>query len=474
MDEIEKDLNAKENLSVNCPYCWANNEKEIVGNFKVVLSHPPLFRCSKEFPEAKIPFWFFWAVKSPKGVREGSVECINCHRDFWVGLFPYDSDDPKNSKDLNYYLKLAIGETEVIERKFFLEDVLDRFSDFLHIKNYALACLLFILIPTMLFWILPIIALGGFSKISHDYGFFYLFVLFVLMLIFLKHYCIEFRNVLDFKKLPLPLSEQYKNSTLGKQHEEATKAFVLGHPFQKITPPTICGLVAVAIFLVWQINFTTNIASTFYETPYFGSYPFTYTSYILSVLVIPFWAMIYFIVGNIVWIFMATIALLGLLTRYTSFDINPLKEMGGTEVFGKIMLLSLYPFATVGAGIPVLIIVGSYFQKFYGLLIAIFFVSLFVFLLAFGFFFPLWPIHKKLKEEKEKQKNEILNKISLPTIKEGMNLKEAMNTNLRLGIFNKISSMHEWPFKFDTLIKAVSTILIPFISLVVNIILFIK
>lgn len=104
MDEIEKDLNAKEKHSVNCPYCWANNEIEKVGNFKVVLSHPPMFRCSKEFPETKIPFWFFWAVKLPKGVREGSVKCINCGRDFWVGLFPYDSDDSKNSKDLNYYL----------------------------------------------------------------------------------------------------------------------------------------------------------------------------------------------------------------------------------------------------------------------------------------------------------------------------------------------------------------------------------
>ncbi len=190
---------------------------------------------------------------------------------------------------------------------------------------------------------------------------------------------------------------------------------------------------------------------------------------------------------------MATTALLGLLTRHTSFDINPLKEMGGTEVFGKIMLLSSYPFATVGAGIPVLIIVGSYFQKFYGLLIAILFVSLFVFLLAFGFFYPSWHIHKKLKEIKEKEQNEILSKISLSTIKQGLNFNDDVYANLLLGISNKISSindavyailllgisnkissMHEWPFKVDTLIKAVSTILIPFISLVVNIILFIK
>lgn len=301
MDEIEKKLECQNKLHVYCPYCGANNENEIekVENFKVVISHPSILRFSREFSEQKIPFWIFWAVKYPKGGREGSIKCKKCGEDFYVGLFPYDSDDPKNSKDLNYYLKLAKGKTEKIERKFFLEDALDRFGDFLHIKQYPVACLLFISIPCILFWILPIIVLGGFSKISHDYGFFFLFVLFVLMLVSLKYYCIEFKKAFDFKKLPFSLSEQYRNNNLRKQNEEALKGFILGHPFQKITPPTLCGLIAVGVFLIWQINYTINIASTFYETQYSG-FPVTYTSYILSVAVVPFWAMIWFIIGNII------------------------------------------------------------------------------------------------------------------------------------------------------------------------------
>jgi len=87
----------------------------------------------------------------------------------------------------------------------------------------------------------------------------------------------------------------------------------------------------------------------------------------------------------------------------------------------------------------------------------------------------LWPIHKKLKERKEKERDEILSRISLPKIKEGMSLKDAVQAQLLLDTYNKISSIHGWPFKTDTLIKACSAILVPFISLVINIvILFLK
>jgi hypothetical protein len=76
--EKEKIFN-QEKKFLNCPYCWTKNEVKMAENFK-------------------------------------------------VGLFPYVSCDSKNSKDLNYHLKLAKGETEIIERKFLLEDILDRFS----------------------------------------------------------------------------------------------------------------------------------------------------------------------------------------------------------------------------------------------------------------------------------------------------------------------------------------------------------
>ena len=472
MSGKRKNLQSEKKYPVNCPYCWAENEVKRTENFKDVISQSPITRYSNEFPEAKNSFWRFWSsFKYPKGAREGSVKCENCGRDFYVGLFLHGSGDSKNSKDLNYYLKLAKGETEIIKRKFLLEDILDRFCNLLHILNYPIGCFLFILIPCILFWILPNIAFGGLSKISHNYGFFVHFVLFVLMLFFLKHHCKVLKEALNYKKLPLLLSEQYKVSNFSKEAEEAFKGWIFGHPFQRITPPTLCGLVIAATYLVWQISYIINIASTFYETPYLGTYPFTYTSYIVAIISIPFWALIWFIIGNILWIFAATTAFIGLMTRYMPLKIDTLKEMGGIEIFGRMMLSSVYPMAAIGVGIPIMLI-WSVCQEFYVLLICILLVLFFVFLIAFGFFYPLLPLHKNLKAEKEKEQDEILNKISLSRIVNGeeIDFKDDTHSHLLLFIFDKISSMREWPFKSDTLAKACSSILVPFISLLINIV----
>ncbi|MDI6810558.1 MAG: hypothetical protein QMD80_02585 [archaeon] len=119
-----------------------------IGKGRVTVSNP-ISRESNalEFEVVESPSpHTFWAVKYPQGVREGSIKCKKCGLEFYVGLFPYDSDDSKSSKDLNYHLKLVKGETEKIERKFLLEDILDRFCHHLHIKNYPIGCFLFILI----------------------------------------------------------------------------------------------------------------------------------------------------------------------------------------------------------------------------------------------------------------------------------------------------------------------------------------
>lgn len=464
--KINQDHHSK--MEYFCPYCGAEYKIENVENFKFVAAHPPIIKCSKEFSEHKNHWFRFWEMKRPERVMEKLERCKDCTHDFYVCLSPYnsDSDDVRDFEDFNYHLKLHKGETKIIERKLLLEDILDRFCNILHVK-YPIGCFLFILMPWILFCMLPAIALGGFSKISHDYGFLFLFVLFVSALIFLKRNCEVLRKMLDYKELPLLLSDRYKLSNLIKSAEESGKGWIFGHPFQRIISPTFLGLVAVALFLLWQIHYTVNIASTFYETPYIGQ-PITYTSYVLAVLAIPFWAMIYFIIGNITWIFISTVALIGLMAKHMPLAINPLKDMGGTEVFGEILRSSLYPFAILGAGIPVAV-VWSCSQDSYVLLICTFFVLLFTFLLAFGFFYPLWHIHKELTKTKKREQDDILSQISLPTMKV-IDSESTAHAHLLLDTHTKISSMHEWPFKIDTLIKVCSAILLPIISLLITIV----
>lgn len=466
----------KAKYNINCPYCWAKNEIEVERGYEIIWPHPPNFGEPYKNNKPRTYFWAFWSIycfihRDRIITKEYLKVCHKCGHKFHIhaDLSNYE-ENPRYTDSQKYYISLLLGKNKKIERKPFLENILDGFCNLLRIK-YPIGCFLFILMPCIIFWILPIIAVGGFSKLSHDYSFVFIFILFVLMFILLKRHCNILRNCLNCEQLPFLIHEKYRKSIQCKILEEWTfRGNIFGHPFQKITPPTVCGLVAATVFIIWQINYIINIANTFYETPYEGSYPFVYTSYIHAIACIPFWALIYFIIGNITWIFMATVSLVGLMTRHIPLKIDPMKDMGGTEILGKMLLSSLYPFAILGGGIPIAIFWSS--QKVSLFVVCVFFILCFMFLIAFGFFYPLWPIHRELKKKKEKEQNEILSKLSLSKIKDGMDLKDTIYTQLLLDTYSKISMMREWPFRVDTLIKACSAILFPFISLLINGIIF--
>lgn len=468
VDEFRDTPGMKKKYAVHCPYCWAESTLKVKGNYDIVTSHPMIVPTSDEFPQAIFPCWMFWVAKYPIGVREGSTECQSCGRIFYVGLFPYGYDDFRYSTDIKYYLNI-LREKKTSERKFLLEDILDRFSNYFRI-GYPLNCFFFILALFTLFCIIPAIPLRGLSKISHDYGLPFLLFFSGLMLVFLKHHSMMLVNTLNFQKMPIFLSNQYKDSNLCTQLEENLRGWIFGHPFQMIKPPTFCGLVAVAFFLIWHINYVFNMCSTFHETP-FTEFPITYTSYMSAIISTPFWAMIYFIIGNITWFFFVTTALVGLITRNLPIEINLLKEMGGTEIFGKIVLSSAYTAAAIGAALTINVIWSSG-QETYVLLISILLCSIFISLMIFGFFYPLLPIHKELKQKKEVEIDKILKKISLPAIEGEMNLRDALHTYLLWDLFGKISRMNEWPFRTAIIIRLSSTILLPLTSSIINIILF--
>ena len=76
-------------------------------------------------------------------------------------------------------------------------------------------------------------------------------------------------------------------------------------------------------------------------------------------------------------------------------------------------------------------------QEPYVLLISVVLVSIFLFLMISRFFYPLWPIHKKLKRRKEEEIDRILDEISLSAIKREINMGDAIHTHLLLDTSNK-------------------------------------
>ncbi|KYK34986.1 MAG: hypothetical protein HXS46_01755 [Theionarchaea archaeon] len=453
---------------VYCPYCYTRNELRIKEGYNTTNTHPPIVRYSEEFPVTPSPFWKFWQIKLPKEAREGSISCKGCGRPFNVGLFPYDQDDRRYAPDLKYYLGVGKKDTPM-ETKFLLENILDWTSRFFGVK-YPFNCFLLIFMFYVLFYMIPIIAFGGFSKLIHDFFFPSLLFLSTLALILLKRHCKMLRKTLNLEKLPLPLCEQYKNSDQGKQYEEALRGFIFGHPYRRVKHPTVCGLVSVSIYSMWHIYTVLKVNTAAYESPFMG-YPVYYTSRGGAILSTPWWFLIYFIMGNLAWFIMGTTALVGLVAKHTPLKIDILKEMGGTEIFGEMILSSTYLGVALGVAVP-FAAMWHINQQFHVLLIKGMVVMVVVVLILFGFFYPLWPIHKKLKQEKGIRTNRILDRISLASIEGEMNLEETIHTHLLLDVSNRILSMVEWPFKTNTIIKLFSSVFLPFISLIINIMIF--
>lgn len=463
----EPQSNPQERYPVNCPYCWTETILDIDEECALTNAHPPIVLYPHKFIEVKYRPWKFWAVTLPPGVKGGSITCENCYRTFQVSLFPYEYGDPRNSKDLDYYLGIQEGKNPT-EATLLLDKILDKFSGFFEV-NYPWNCFLLFFLLYILFFMVPTIVLGGLSKLIHDPIFPFLAFLFGLMLFLLERHLKILKDTLNLQELPLLLSEEYKSSDMGTQFETVLKGWIFGHPSQRIKPPTVGGLVSLFIYSIWHIHLIFNINRTVLEGPYTG-FPVFYTSYIQATVSTPYWALIYFVIGYIAWFILSTTTTIGLLTRNAPLHINPLKEMGGTEVFGKMILSSVYPAAALAVAIPV-VVAWSVTKAFYVVLISAVLVLFFVILILFAFFYPLWPIHKRLRQEKEEKINKILKEIPLDKIEEEMDVKDTVRAHLLLAASNRISSMFEWPFKPNTLIKLFSTILLPVVSLVVNVIL---
>ena len=91
-------------------------------------------------------------------------------------------------------------------------------------------------------------------------------------------------------------------------------------------------------------------------------------------------------------------------------------------------------------------------------------------ILPFSFFHPLYPIHVKMKQNKLKETNDLINEIDYSKIKNGKISHDEINLNiLRIELIKKISLKNEWPFNFPVLVKIILLSLIPLIQLIISI-----
>jgi len=514
MNNDDSNKPEQDHHTCNCPYCGIENS---VATEKIfIYSYPLKFRSYGIFHGI-----FLWNNRLPNDVEQTEIVCNNntCKRTFYLQCWPHNpfQIDQENT-----------GQIKISNEKLFLEDLIDhahecinnfiykifkfRIANESHIdtNDKSLGEMLIlntILVGTMFFFLmlLPAFVTGSLEKLGNDRLIFVTPVLFILLLTsFQRQIGIIHESLLKFNSLPVLLHKKYpKWPDYHKFNDALIERFFFGHPcknklkkaitppytnIEKWTqlspPPLIFGIVAILVGLIFYHYFMPTGGFTFFNNyiPYGGftltevitaeSNPIIYTSGLFNIGYLLFHAPFWFVIGTIVWLSLVTPCFIYTISRNLPLRIDPLKDIGGPEVLGKILLKSNVSIALLAMGFIAYVIRNESILKRDPTfeIFNVFLLSIFSLVIVFGFLLPLYPIHKKMKMSKENEINDLTGKIDYEKIKTGTASLAEVNLNLlRVELINKISSKREWPFNFDTLSKNVFLTLIPLFELYMTI-----
>lgn len=452
----------------NCPYCWC--EILICSDKPRIYFHPLDF-----VPNGKndIRNIFFWKNELPTNVETKIVKCDKCSNSFHIELWPFDHPIEKNENKTpplpcNDYLLLE----KIINRSYVLINKVFH----AHITNFWLLNTILVFSMFFAFMIIPALISGAIEKLLNDYWLFVTPIIFILLLTSFKRHLHLIHKSLNFEDLPISLHENYKKTDHYIFFKNTSiRCFFFGPHQSKnwlsiLSPPILCGIIACIIgfrFFLYFLpaKFTIMELSTIGQTS-----PHVYSSIIFNIgyllFHIPFW----FTIGTIVWISLITPNYIAKISKNIPLKINPLQDIGGTEIFGDILLKSNVSLGILALGLPAYFIRNQDIFDQTWIYYNIFLLGIFIIFIFFGFFYPLYPIHKKMKEAKLKEINDLITKIDYSKIKNGKLSHDEINFNLlRIELINKISLKNEWPFNLNILIKIFLVSLIPLIQLIISI-----
>jgi len=331
-----------------------------------------------------------------------------------------------------------------------------------------------ILWGTLLF--LPSVITGSIEKFPDDKPLFITPVLFILLVTVIQNQLDVIRTsfisaTVDREVLPVKLHDTYKRSSHYDLFKNiSVKRFFFGKPYDTwrdlCTPPVIFGLTGIFIGMFYFVYFLPPLSGwTVYELITPSSNPLIYTSWIFNLgwllFYLPFWVSI----GTVLWLSLITPYFVAKISHNYPLKIDHLQDIGGPEIFGDILLKSNLSIFVLALGF-IAYLIWNYQTPPYTTIVLMSFFPVAIF---FGFFYPLYPIHLKMKEFKVKEIGELRKKIDYNKIRDGTATHDEIHLNLlRLELIDKISSKNEWPVRFDVWVKVVSVILIPAISIIFN------
>ena len=449
-------------IKVNCPYCWQEHTLDVKQNFEILSVHPPNFK-TKFYNK-----YYFWTVRRPEKMNEVDVTCKKCSRHFHVEFYPYKLGDKRYSKDVNYYLGIAFKKENEKEVKPILEAIIDKISDKLHINSFFSSTLFMILLWLSLV-LFPAMIFHEEEKQFRDYGQLLMMIIISISVIMWKWHLVNIRKYFTVDNLPIPLHPNYKkNSRWHKVLElQQFKGSLIGHPYQKVKPSTLAGLIAGFIAYMWNINYIINILPTLKDSS-IANLPYVYTNKSYLLISGLHWSFMWFVVGNIIWFWLASTSIVYLIIKYIPLDIDIWDERGKMEGFSKLLLSSLYPTSLLAFLLPFMLSWSLNTQVPYAVLASVILTISYVLTVVVFFAIPLLPLHQQLKNQK---KNELANVSKMiKQILKGNDERNFEKLSSLISIKKTIEDAPEWPIETKTVRKIVYAVVLPLFSLVINIV----
>ncbi|WP_321507496.1 hypothetical protein [uncultured Methanoregula sp.] len=332
-----------------------------------------------------------------------------------------------------------------------------------------------VLILFALLIVLPAFVTGSIEKLQYDYGFFITPVIFILLLTAFKKHTDIIRKSLKYETLPVALDEEYKKTRdYNLFTTTSIRCFFFGPSVSTtarlISPPVLFGLV-LCIIGIRRFLYFLPAELTMRETMIASDVAaHIYTSILFNMGYLLFHILFWFALGTIIWISLITPNLIAKMAGTLPLQINPLRYIGGTEIFGEILLRSNIPIGIIALGVPAYLFRNQQVSDPTWMLFNIVLMSVFVIMIFFGFFYPLYPIHVKMREYKFREMNDLADRIEYAKIRDGAVSRDEIHLDmLRVELINRIATKNEWPFDYDLLAKIILLSMIPLVQMIISI-----
>jgi hypothetical protein len=443
-------------------------------------------------------------------IDEYIITCKSCGWKYAVNIFNYNISDIKQKLDCYNKIKLLMGITEEPINKDangktpILINILDKYFGLIYgkLRNTEFNLLVELLgtfllfLPLTLLFFVPLVILYYMSK-GQMAGASSIAIIFLSIELSSMATIVILRRLIKLLRefvteIPVGFTDEYLKTGSFKLYKlTSLKELMFIEPRVRITLPTLTGLILISFYIsAFIFNLFTNNQSLLNSLSYGIFVALIVYSLLISFLIN--YVITLYIYGNVAIFSLITITRINEFVNKAPIRIDPFKKGSGAELYGEIILSSLYlgiiiiilslfilvPLTTIISNLSITSIDSSVksYMNLQGI-INIVMLALYVLSILLIFIVPMINIRKQLRKAQEKLRNSLSSKLPTSiTIHTNFSNIEAdvidkKDHMLNLLLKDKIDKMDVWPINvgfYATIWNLFKIFIMPLIALVLR------